>query len=311
MNQHYLPQFYLSHFSANDDPKRQGPYLWVFRNAMWSQQAPRSTASAANFYAHKDAAGNVDDRVDQFLKMIETNVAPILARLASSPPNALSDDDRLWLSFFIVTMRVRVPGYIDSFAAGIDQSYKQVHWLLYQQFKENPDTFQRAKEKLRTEKNLDLPDMTVEDLHPDKYKVDVPNAYVVTMAVQQLTKLAELIYRMNWTMYTIDSPGFVTSDYPVVSLTPGAANRLLSGGWGDPGVEITFPLTAKLGLLCTWKESPAFSLQRPTIEQLRTMNLRTIDSATDSMIIAPSKVFPGSDIIDKAILDSATAAAIT
>jgi hypothetical protein len=296
VKQHYLPKFYLTHFTAHDTPDGQDPYLWAFRVREWKKKAPKNLATISDFYSFKNLDGSSNHTFEELFYKLESNFAPVLARIALSPPQVLSDEDKEWLALFLVSMRQRVPTSIDSFAEGIAEVYKKVHWLQFQQFKENPLLFEKAKDDL-TRKGIHTSGMTIDDLHPDKYKVDVPNAYVISAYLGKLPELASHVASMNWTLLVAKDPSFVSSDNPVCSVTPGDHSPY-SGGWGSSGVEITFPLTSKLGLLCSWKKGASFRVAEASVEQIRTMNLRTINQASDLRIISFSKNFPASELVN-------------
>ncbi len=290
MNQHYLPQFYLKQF-ATVGPARQGQFLWVLSDGVWRERAPNRTASAPDFYGNS---------VDNELGIVENKIARVFSAFCLSPPDVLAEEQRQTISLFMAQLGLRVPGFIDPFAEGVKQVYTKLISNQKQQFLEQPESFEAMKKLLKEKRKIDCDDLKIEDFDSNQWDWEVPNGYVVGSVLPTLLPVAETYEAMKWTLLCIDAPGFVTSDFPVAMHSPNQG--LFSGGLEDPDVELTFPLSPKLALLCTHSGENSYSKVSANADQVLRMNLRTVNGSSKFHVISHAKVFPGSEIIESKLI---------
>lgn len=296
MNQHYLPRFYLKQFTTTG-PERPGPFLWVLRNGQWIDRdwvdsIVRHTASADDFYGYG---------LDELLTNLENKIAPIFNKFCLSP-GFLANEDKQILAIFMGLLQIRVPSFVGPNVESHRQLHQQLHWNQYAIWSQNPNSLLAFKEWLKSEKSIDVSDKTLEDFHPDNFDWQVPNGYVVNSALPAVKIVARLFCEMKWKLFQLKSPGFVTSDMPIASHSP--EESLFSGGLADEEVEVTFPLSPTLALLCSYRGESDYSVVEPTVDEVRRINRRTINGASRFLVISASKSFPASDEVEKKLAEA-------
>jgi Protein of unknown function (DUF4238) len=68
-------------------------------------------------------------------------------------------------------------------------------------------------------------------------------------------KMAEIFYKMEWDLLKPENPSefFVTSDHPVTRIIPQRSHSVYGdGGFMNPNVQVTFPLSPDRLLILTW-----------------------------------------------------------
>lgn len=108
---HYLPQFYLQQFTADDR-------LYVFdrKTAKLRRDSPRNVAAITDYYVLSDASGKREERVEtKFLSTVESASAPALSRLANC--EAISDAEHDVVATFLAILCARIPAFEETYAA--------------------------------------------------------------------------------------------------------------------------------------------------------------------------------------------------
>lgn len=304
MKQHYLPQFYLRYFTAPNKPSQYAPYVWTFQSGEWKKKSPDNIAYGADFYAFEDEHGNIDHRFEDSLQKLESLIAPALKRVSETIPVTLNDSDRMYLAWFLVSLEQRTPDYLNARAMEMELAIRENYRHQYQSFVRDPQKFDQFKES-NGFGNFSLADVTPENF--EKWDVKPVKAYLLSEAVKQWELLANVIFSMRWTILFSHTPVFVTSESPVVTMVPHAdGDGWTYGDLGHPNVDISLPLTPKLALMCHWRGDENYRLVEATENDIRTLNLRTINSAADALtensapleIIAASPTFPFSEIVE-------------
>jgi hypothetical protein len=151
----------------------------------------------------------------------------------------------------------------------------------------------------------------MEDVTPenfDRWQIKPVKAYLLSEAIKQWEPLANCIFNMNWTMFYAESPVFVTSESPVVTMIPAPDGNGCVQTYDifHPNVDLSLPLTPKLTLMCDWRGNDSYRLVKASEQDIRTLNLRTINSAAAALsndsqpleIIAASPDFPFSEVVE-------------
>ena len=304
MNQHYLPQFYLRHFTDPNKPSHYDPYVWTFSGDVWKKKSPEKIGYGADFYVFEDENGNIDHRFEHALQKLESLIAPALQTVSENLPTILSGAVRMNLAWFVVSLEQRTPDYLNARAIEMEQGIREGYKRLFDSFQRDPQKFADFKKSVGLD-NIELTEVTPENFA--EWDVKPVKAYLLSEAIKNWEGLATTIFKMNWTMLYSTSSVFVTSESPVVTMIP----RADGDGWtyGDishPNVDISLPLTPKLALMCHWRGTESYRLIEASENDIKTLNLRTINSAADALsdksvsleIIAASPKFPFSDVVE-------------
>jgi hypothetical protein len=113
--QHYIPKFYLKGFTD-----KQGA-LWVYEKFKPLRKSkPKHEAHRPDYYTHAED-GERDETAEDVLKKVESQVAPIILKLAN-PQYMLTPKTAGNLVLFVAFMFARVPSwreYLDKITAEI------------------------------------------------------------------------------------------------------------------------------------------------------------------------------------------------
>lgn len=300
-----MPQFYLQHFTDPTTPVGQEPYVWFFQDDKWKKKSPEKIAYKRNFYAFENEFGNIDHRFEHALQKLESLIAPVLMKISKSPPGSLSGAERMYLSWFVISLQHRVPDYLNARAKEYEQLIRMHYKLQFKALEKNSKLFEHFKNELGFD-DLKLEDVTPEDF--ENWKIIPKKAFLISQLMKTWESMAKVIFSMNWTMCYSEQPSFVTSESPVVTMIP----RADGDGWtygplNHINVDLSVPLTSKLALFCDWRGTEKYRLVKVSQKDIRTTNLRTINSAADALsenaspieIIAASKNFPMSDVVEE------------
>lgn len=239
--QHYIPQFYLKGFSDPLLSKRK-PILWVYEKANPIRRSTaRNEAHERDFYVfEKD--GNLHYEVEQFLSELEGPTADLLGRIRDNS-YSFSEDDKGILSLFIAFMFSRVPAGREL----INKLATQIMRKVSIERAKDPEAFER--EFLETAKDTDTeitPEQVRQYILSGEYNLEQKSAsFTISQIPRMAMELAPILESKDWIILRSNQELFVTSDNPVISLQPdGPQHAVMGMGFGLPGVEIFFPLTA-------------------------------------------------------------------
>ena len=254
MGDHYVPQYYLKGFSAEEDE-----LLWVYDklDGRKFRTPAKNIANENRFYSPE---------VERYLaNVIEGPANSVLKTIREK--NRLTDDDKRLLAEYMAVMSKRVPQGKQLFR----------------------DTAPAVAQKLSARYNADLD--TVASSEPDKaafvakrraemdeiikeYSEDPPKDIWLDIIPPERSPLAVAAIRsMTWTFLTFEEePAFLTCDNPLFYFR--------SMGVGNPESEITFPMSCYVTLLATWRNDLRQEYVPVTQQLVKEINRRTASNAT-------------------------------
>jgi hypothetical protein len=245
---HLIPEMHLKHFT---DAKGM---VWTYHKASGnlSQAVPRETCVQRNFYAVEREPGQYHDDLELCLSLVESNATPIYEKLLRG--EIPQGDERGHFALFIGTMYARTPGMVRMFAEAMGSGVGMVAAMLTTSRAKFDEAIDKTEEELGS---LDpaIRDQMFEFLkNPDKYKIDVDrSAGLRALGVSE--RMAGIFYGMGWSllMPKDKSDFFITSDHPVARIVPEMPNSFFGdGGFMNPNVQVTFPLSPDCLLIMTW-----------------------------------------------------------
>lgn len=230
---HFVPRFYLRHFS--DHKKRVRMY------ARGSKRKPvvtsvNNAAVEAGFYTVIEETGDESQRVEDLLSLIDGLAKAAIGRIANGrfPPNI---EGRSNLSLFIVLQTLRTPEHRRSYEAMVDYGEKVMleGWT--------PDY---ARERLK-ENGIEATDETIVAImdvveNPAKYRIVPHQNEHIKIMLNVATEVAPVIAERSWLLGHSRRAAFVTSDHPVVwHSEPNEVSKYMGIGIGN-AEEVYFPL---------------------------------------------------------------------
>lgn len=239
--QHFVPASYLRSF-ASGAGKKASLYIYERNKTLPFRQRPQQAARQTNYYSFRRPDGTLDDSVESFLGLVESEAVPVLRRLASEDIQ-LDWNDRGRVAFFVALQELRVPwtrqNFHNLYAHLVDWTTKfhaRVPGLLEKELEE-------LRQKGEDFDPADAPSLR-EFLERGEYTVHAdPKVSLVTM-LQMAPVLHGFYIEMKWTVLrTSHDLPFVTSDNPVVKFDPAYKGGFWGIGVANPTIEIRFPLT--------------------------------------------------------------------
>jgi hypothetical protein len=238
--QHYIPKFYLKGFTD-----KQGA-LWVYEKFKPLRESrPKHEAHRPDYYTHAED-GKRDETAEDVLKATESQVAPIIRKLAN-PQYVLTPENAARLIVFVAFMFVRVPSWRE-----------HLDTLTGRFIKENQLKLARDKERFHKlyatfESTRGKPlGMECEELRQYvlKGEFDVEQkstAFNLGAMFRSAITITETLLDFGYQgLYAPEGKFFMTSDSPVYTLQPdGKGQATIGVGFGLPGVEVYCPLNKR------------------------------------------------------------------
>jgi uncharacterized protein DUF4238 len=258
---HYVPACYLRSFVDPGCPAGYEPYLWVvdLDKGKIRRQSPDNTAARTDYYA----VGDGDDRydVEKYLGAVESEAAPVLARILGDSQVVEGNDKRV-LSHFAALQIVRVPQFrdrIEKFIADIGQ----VAAAMMIQSRDGFEASLRESDPARTFTAEEVDELYASARDVDSYRISANPAAALGHALNVVPKIAELLNRMSWAiMEPPRAAKFWSSDNPLYYFNPHSSHPLFGHGLEAKGIEVNLPIGPRRCLLMAWSDisGPRFQI---------------------------------------------------
>ena len=266
--QHYVSRFYLEYFEDSDG------LVWTYDTAgndIWPA-SPENTAVQANFYSPKDESGEYLDNIEDWLAGVETTAAPLYARVIDG--KVLADQERADFSVFLASLYARSPANIR--ASSEFQGYAmQFAFDAYlsdrDQYDRLVDRIDEAKGEATSKEERDRSFEFGRD--KDGYTLEI-NQHAGLLGIKVTDRLAPILFKMNWDLIIVDEQHLITSDNPVVRVTPPEDYHPVYGDGGFYGKRtwVTIPLSPTRLLRLTWSDDPEGRILRGNKQHGRLFN---------------------------------------
>lgn len=260
---HYVPQFYQKGFASADG------LLWVYDRKLhiYKRLAPKVICRSENLYTVKVQPGVNDTTIEtEILSPIEGAAAPVIRSLKDGyKPPALEFAS---LIVFISLQFTRLP----SFSRAVSQTLEALRRerIIYQ-FGE-PGRAAEALQELGSQLTPEQAIEMVDDLRQRRITINATEAGFLRMMFHHAQTLGMWLHDTDWTiMVAPTSTGFIICDHPFTSV-PAQGSKLISSGWGLPGITVYFPLTRRL---CLRAKAGDYGYRYTQVESrtVRTVNL--------------------------------------
>ncbi len=236
---------------------------------------PASVAKRAHYYSFTNKQGERDTRIEDHLAEVESAAQPLLLRLSRMEP-ILAVDERFHLSYYLATMRFRVPAARDNVEAFYHQIYEHTMELMMRE----PGILEATAKRMgKTKEEIEAEDFDGHrefyQEHRDWFQIEVDPVFSLRLLAEQSYNIAQIIARMQMTLLINNTEQrFITSDNPVALRNPELEQGFFnSPGFGQKHVEITFPVTPWVALLFAHTPGPIISEVTPL--QIWEINSRT------------------------------------
>jgi hypothetical protein len=246
--QHYVPQFYLERFVGGDG------YLWVYeRELPIRRSCAREAAHQRDYYSIPTDEGR-NNEIDTYLQGTESSAAPILRALVDK--RGINYEEWEDLCRFLGLLFARVPAS----RKHVDRVYGEAAMSRFLSRIDDSEGFAELFEQTKHQIAADCRPATAEQLREMlkggyRFEQDSQHHNLIAM-VDVADSAVQPLSRLKWEVTLTDDEPFVTSDNPVVTVTPDGHGWAKYGDWFDkPGVKVLFPLSPHLCLVLAERAS--------------------------------------------------------
>lgn len=266
--QHYVPRFYLDHFKDSEG------HIWTYDKKGEDVRfaRPEETAIETNFYSVIGEDGEYIDALEDWLAEVESLAAPLYPKVLKG--EILTGDDRVAFSLFIASLHVRSPAMVNAVA----KSYGEMAQIVTDFALSTRERFEQSMYKM-DEENGEITPKDVRDkvfefqANKDLWKMNVDKR-VGLMNIDAAPNLSHIIHDMSWITVEPENQHLITSDNPVVRITPREYIHPIygDGGFVHKKVFVTLPLSPNRMLEMFWGEQPSKGVRRVDKERGKLYN---------------------------------------
>jgi hypothetical protein len=282
--QHFVPRLLQRRFAIDPRDRKSLIYRLDLNSGRAEKRNITNTAVRSRYYRIEHEDGSHDDTADELLDRIESEAAPVIARLREKGITLpLADIERLAL--FIVTQKQRTPEGREQ----IKQSDEVVGKLwLEKQLSDKESYLDRMVGPGDDPRAVDRDRLRLlSELRSGKYMIESsPSRQVALMFMAVENTVRALMTEMGWTLLRAPARGcFVLSDHPVAHFDPTPKFEGAGAGFKSSQNSITtIPLDPSYALLLqphvrgAWRE---VQLSKAEVDEV---NLLTYAWATGSIL---------------------------
>jgi hypothetical protein len=245
---HYVPRFYLNEFAAKTN-RRRAPSVWLYDK---ENPAPRLVATSRiakikNLYS-LEQDGSIDDSLDDALKHVESEAAPLFRSLRTEQVSFIDLKKRYIFGRFVCFLACRIPQFRRNISILFQNRMKS-------RFVEALNKAGGQESLLRKlDRNTGQSWTAAEFLDWfNRMKIELKPGPFQYVLLESAMRMIPPFCSMNWHFLKSDSDKyFVTSDAPVVMYNPEAPNASIRYGYLQKTIEIIFPVNKSLCLIACW-----------------------------------------------------------
>lgn len=248
--QHTVPKFYLEHFT---DPEGK---VWSYDLMLDQVRAgiPQNTAVETNFYSVKDESGEYVDLLEKWLADVEGKAAQLYPKLLSG--EIFADQERADFAVFLSSLHLRSPAMIRAGAQLMGEMVQHVYDIVLQDRKRFDDLMDKTDAKSGKTTPPEKRDEAF-DFAKDKSRyVIAVDRKIGLKAMGAIDRLTKIFFQMNWMIIECRDQHLITSDNPVIRVTPHGEYHPIygDGGFLNENVLVTVPLSPSMMLELTWAD---------------------------------------------------------
>lgn len=254
-DQHFIPKLHLKNFTGNIPLG----HVWSYNKKTGEQNSatPQETGFSRHFYSIKRPDGSYDTTIEDNLAKIESAASPIYRNLLDG--KIPSGKAKMDFALFLASMYLRTPVMRRMFAEGLSQGI-QIHMYATAQ---HPQAFASHLDSYERKKGKSLSDEEKSKLRDDLS--DLSNLQMLiprerTLQVLQMTEeLADILWRMTWSLLIPKNGFLITSDNPVLRDFDSETIHPVYGGndFKNKTCKVIFPLSPHCLFLASWEQNVA------------------------------------------------------
>lgn len=288
MRCHYVPEFYLKHFLADDNKVF---YVYNREDNSITPQTPKSTLAIVDYYLFDNMQGEKDDFVEKMFSWIEGEAKKIFDEIVANP-HGWDSKIKPVVDTFLAFQACRIPSNVkiiqEVYMAGVDHIWDKMN-----ETSKDPDKSKQEYESFR-KSNKPGSDMSYESfcttlaMPKERFRINIDEKQSLMNSLFMSETIYKQLQKMTLCVHEIkNSNFFVTSDNPVNIFVPFPNNQaIFGGGIGLSNVEVSFPLTPTICLRLGYKNHGRYKVA--DFRFIEEVNKRLIANA-NKYIISPYK----------------------
>lgn len=252
---HYIPQFHLKLFA--DPADSRFIYEHDKRDDKTKRRGIRSVAARQDFYTMRGSDGAPTDVLERAFGPLESNVAPVLRKLADHPVALLDPtvEERALLGAYVALEWARVPSELEQnrqIAEYMDSVAMDMIYATSEHYRD----FNRGHGSTATDEELEAERIVgLEQLRSGAWRVPNAHELALTSISTAVETIGPVVAAMNWTLLRrTRPPWFVLGDTPV-RLFKEHPQPHLGVGFATDGTEVHMPLSSTHFLIATFMEN--------------------------------------------------------
>jgi hypothetical protein len=246
--QHFVPEFYLSGFTADGERESFLHVLDQTTGKQWRAR-PRELAHQRDLY-RVEVPGTDPNIFEKTFGQFEGQIADVLRELTATgvPPEGEAFSN---LMFFAALMAVRIPRHRAQISKFINEIAKNMTQLSIA----TPEHWEATKKRMVESGHPEFGEMSYEEakktFRSDQYTVDFPQTWHVGMLFESAKAILPTLGDREWTFIKSDDAAgdFVCSDYPVGLVWASGEMSFYPPGFGLPDTEVSLPLTREWAMV--------------------------------------------------------------
>lgn len=265
MAQHFVPQFYLKHFT----PNLKGRIHAYQRDADALVGTVRDFCCERGFYSFVDAEGEVNTTFDDMLQQLETIWADAFRKLRKAKdPDVLTDEEHYEIALFLAFQQVRSRRFREHLKRFYDASGKMILRFHARDQEVLKRTFDEAQ--------IDVSEIGIDGIQEfimnDEYTLEYPEVYWLVESMELALELVPAYTtKACWQYACLTAPQvLITSDNPIAILRP--PNLPQFWGVGIANGVICLPLSPDAALILHDNEELVDQTKVLSEQQVNTIN---------------------------------------
>jgi len=283
--QHNNPAMYLKRFVDLSNQSHEGPftpYVWIYdrKEKTWDRTAPKKALRKLNFYTLYLPNGNKSTVIEESLGKIESAASRILDDIEDYNP--VTPEKRVLFAEFIAAMNLRTPFRRDNINQMLRWADRYAMGLLV----EHPDELKAAIKDCSKSQTSDHDIAELREIiKSEPFDVVIPNTYGLLSMIENLPIITKIISGMKWNYLVAPLNNFfISSDNPVVLFDPLHTSDFYGLGFLTKSIELTFPLSSHICMLCEHNSSHENEFIHINSEQVIKINERTVSCSYQYLI---------------------------
>lgn len=285
--QHYIPQFYLKHFSQDKNK------LWMYdkqsnnaKNIKWL--TTKSIAFENNFYTYESIEKTNETLEDMFCQM-EALAANVIDKITNGVE--INQQEKADISVFYGFLWLRTPQSKKKLNAMTTNLYEQVSRksILMTPNKNIKDFFASKGMKMTDEEVDEMKDFASDEKR-SRFELNIPQNYWIKQMLHLGMDVTPVFQMCNWELCVAEKPyAFITSDCPFMLIPSKPIHPFYGLGLLTPGAKKIIPLTSKICLVMHEPEEKPTIIYRKVNKDFYKMINKFIYNKAERFVFSPDE----------------------